>query len=132
MALTDALFEGKAQLAGTPGLYAASPHEVIRACEGMRAIPVTDGDFAATLDAVTPDVLVDARMRKRAQPEVQIALAPLTIGLGPNFEAGITVEIVIETAWGERLGAGAMQEAVFAFHPLTKPLPQGGEEYETR
>jgi len=28
----------------------------------------------------------------------------LTIGLGPNFIAGETIDVVIETAWGERLG----------------------------
>jgi hypothetical protein len=29
---------------------------------------------------------------------------------------------------GERLGEGVMQEKIFALHPLTSPLPQGGEE----
>ena len=30
-------------------------------------------------------------------------LAPLTIGLGPNFVAGETIDIVVETSW-EQLG----------------------------
>jgi xanthine dehydrogenase accessory factor len=50
-------------------------------------------------------VLVDARMRKRARPERQLALAPLTIGLGPNFVAGETTHLAIETRWGDELGA---------------------------
>jgi len=44
-------------------------------------------------------------MRKRAVPERQRGMAPLTIGLGPNFIAGETVDLAIETIWGDRLGA---------------------------
>jgi xanthine dehydrogenase accessory factor len=44
-------------------------------------------------------------MRKRAHPERQLELAPLTIGLGPNFVAGDTTHLAIETIWGEELGA---------------------------
>jgi xanthine dehydrogenase accessory factor len=43
-------------------------------------------------------------MRKRAQPEPQRGLAPLTIGLGPNFVAGQTTDLAIETQWGDALG----------------------------
>jgi len=57
-------------------------------------------------------------MRKRAVPERQRGMAPMTIGLGPNFVAGETVDLAIETMWGDRLGeiieAGAT-------------LPLGGE-----
>jgi xanthine dehydrogenase accessory factor len=42
-------------------------------------------------------------MRKRSHPETQRGLAPLTIGLGPNFTAGETVDLAIETSW-EALG----------------------------
>ena len=57
------------------------------------------------LAASGPRVLVDARMRKRTTPEPQRGLAGLTIGLGPNFVAGETTDVVIETAWGDALGA---------------------------
>jgi xanthine dehydrogenase accessory factor len=53
---------------------------------------------------VHPQVLVDARMRKHSQPETQIHLAALTIGLGPNFIAGETTHFVIETARGDSVG----------------------------
>jgi xanthine dehydrogenase accessory factor len=43
-------------------------------------------------------------MRKHQQPESQRGLAPLTVGLGPNFVAGQTTDVVVETAWGVRLG----------------------------
>ena len=57
------------------------------------------GDLAPILTILHPDVLIDARMRKRATPEPQRGLAPLTIGLGPNFVAEETVDVVIETSW---------------------------------
>jgi len=31
---------------------------------------------------------------------------------------------------GERLGEGVQHEDRFLHHPLTQPLPQGGEEHE--
>jgi xanthine dehydrogenase accessory factor len=37
-------------------------------------------------------------------PETMRGLAPLTIGLGPNFEVGANADIVVETAWGDELG----------------------------
>jgi xanthine dehydrogenase accessory factor len=47
---------------------------------------------------------VDARMRKHSQPEAQLGLAPLTLGLGPGFVAGGNVDIAIETGRGPDLG----------------------------
>ncbi|GAC1376439.1 MAG: hypothetical protein NVSMB32_18960 [Actinomycetota bacterium] len=44
------------------------------------------------------------RARYERRPERQRGLALLTVGLGPNFVAGETVDLVIETNWGDRLG----------------------------
>ncbi len=33
---------------------------------------------------------------------------------------------------GERLGEGVQHEGRLLLHPLTQPLPQGGEEYEDK
>ena len=43
-------------------------------------------------------------MRKRDVLEHQRGLAPLIIGLGPNFGAGEAVDLAAETGWGEHLG----------------------------
>ena len=105
MAFTDALFEGRSALEGVlckraaPGAYAQAMLEC------GKAIPALDCDIEAALRTAAFDVLVDARMRKRAIPESQIGLAPMTIGLGPNFCAGHSVDIAIETQWGDALGA---------------------------
>ena len=103
MAFTDAAFAGATQLDGV----SAQVIDDLAALEGVLAaretIPVSLATFDRLLVASRPSVLVDARMRKRAQPEVLRGLAPLTVGLGPNFVAGETVDVAVETSW-EALG----------------------------
>lgn len=118
MAFTDAVFEGECQLDGVTARRVDDFGAVARAIAGADAIPVSSADLEQLLGALTPAVLVDARMRKRALPEPQRELAPLTIGLGPNVVAGETTDLAIETQWGDELGAVLSSGA-------TRPL--GGE-----
>ncbi len=103
-AFTDAVFDGEAQLAGVTAVLLRELDDVPRLLARRRCIPVSTGDLAALVGRLSPDVLVDARMRKRAQPEVQRGVASLTVGLGPNCIAGETVDVAVETSW-ENLGA---------------------------
>ncbi|MEA2194638.1 MAG: xanthine dehydrogenase accessory factor [Solirubrobacteraceae bacterium] len=116
MALADAVFDGACELDGVRARRA----ELAELGEGRRAevLVSTAEEIGDVLAALLPDVLVDARMRKRAQPATQRGLAPLTIGLGPNFVAGETTDLAIETQWGDDLGT-------VVAHGPTKPL--GGE-----
>ncbi|HEY5318205.1 MAG TPA: hypothetical protein VIJ20_09500 [Solirubrobacteraceae bacterium] len=104
MAFTDAVFEGECTLDGVTARRVDDLALLARALADRRSLPVSILDFTEVLAAATPDVLVDARMRKRAHPERQLELAPLTIGLGPNFVAGDTTHLAIETQWGDELG----------------------------
>ena len=105
MAFADAVFEGHAAL---EGVHAVRAHDIARVKESLdshNAIPVYVRDIGALIAHLHPSVLVDARMRKHAPPEVQREqLAPLTIGLGPDLVAGRHADVVVETSW-ERLGA---------------------------
>ncbi len=103
MDFSDAVFDREAQVDTVTAVRVDDLGELAPELVTRARIPVLVTDFAATMVAMVPDVLVDARMRKRAIPERQRGLAPLTIGLGPNFEAGVTTDIVIETSW-EALG----------------------------
>ncbi len=104
MAFTDAVFEGKAALQGVLAKRPSTSPDLTHMLQCGRAIPVFVGPLTDALTLLQPDVLVDARMHKRKLPEAQKGLAPLTIGLGPNFVAGEHADLVIETAWGEQLG----------------------------
>ena len=101
MAFADAMFDGACEL---DGVRAQRVDDVADLLPGAGEVALTAAPLADVLAAVEPDVLVDARMRKRAQPESQRGLAPLTIGLGPNFVAGETTDLAIETQWGDELG----------------------------
>lgn len=105
MAFTDAIFDGVCSLDGITARRVDDEEELHAVLDARGAIAITTADFETVLEMVRPTVVVDARMRKRARPEEQRGLAPLTIGLGPNFIAGETTHVAIETSWGERLGA---------------------------
>ena len=105
MAFVDALYEGTTALEGVLAKRARSLTELQYMAQCGRAVPVTDTEFQEIVERMRPDIVVDARMRKPATPEPQRGLARLTIGLGPNFEAGKNVDAAIETDWGQELGA---------------------------
>ncbi|MDQ6805213.1 MAG: xanthine dehydrogenase [Actinomycetota bacterium] len=105
MAFTDAIFDGDCRLDDVEARRVDDLDGLVQALADRTSVPVTVLEIEAVLAAVRPDVLVDARMRKRAHPECQLQLAPLTIGLGPNFVAGETTHLAIETRWGDELGA---------------------------
>lgn len=103
MAFADAIFDGETTLEGVIARRMDSVNlrgDLI----SPRFIPVVVSDFFRLVEKLRPQVLVDARMRKHKNPSRQFHLAPLTIGLGPNFFAGRNVHIAIETARGEYLG----------------------------
>jgi len=102
MAFTDAVFDGSATLEDLTARRVDSLGELTAAMLSGEFVPVTTMPIE-TVVAMGWDVLVDARMRKRAHPEDQRPLAGLTIGLGPNFVAGGNVDVAIETHW-EDLG----------------------------
>jgi xanthine dehydrogenase accessory factor len=102
MAFADAIFDGACELAGVRARRAALAELGTGRCEEV--LVSAEPELGDVLAALLPGVLVDARMRKRAQPEPQRRLAPLTIGLGPNFVAGETTDLAVETQWGDALG----------------------------
>ena len=82
MAFADAVFDGHAVLEGVRAVGVNDLRDLSSMLPARAVIPVVIIDLAETLKVLRPEVLVDARMRKRASPEVQLGLAPLTIGSG--------------------------------------------------
>ena len=101
MAFTDAMFDGAAVLEGVKAVRAEGQGDLPG--DGS-AVVVTSLALDDLLGRLSPSVLVDARMRKHAVPDAQRGLAPLVIGLGPGFVAGVSCDLAVETSWGERLG----------------------------
>jgi xanthine dehydrogenase accessory factor len=124
MAFADAVFDGMAVLDGLAARRVENPTELHRMLIDGAPLPVAVWPFAEMVRAANWSAVIDARMRKRAVPEGQRGLAPLTIGLGPNFVAGETVDLAIETMWGERLGE--IVEAGATLPLGGEPRPIGG------
>ena len=121
MSFSDAVFEGRASLDGVEAQLIKRLYLLRGALVSDCCIPVFIKDFYELLNTLHPTILVDARMRKHLHPEVQRGLAELTIGLGPNFIAGETTDIAIETSRGDSLGQ-------IVEHGATSPLQ--GEPHE--
>jgi len=101
---TDAAYDGTKAFGGVVGKICTQSELLpqMLACEG--SVPIVLSEHLPQDVSTWADVLVDARMRKRAIPETQRGVTRLTIGIGPNFEAGVHADIVIESAWGDELG----------------------------
>lgn len=128
MAFTDAFFEATCVLEGMLAKRASGAANLGRmlACGG--ALPVTDAPFGEVLDAVAPDILIDACMHKHGTPEPVRGLAPLAIGLGPGFVAGDNADLVVETSWGEALGQVIRSGGALDYSGEPRPLGGHGRE----
>jgi len=70
---------------------------------GRLVLPVVVDPDGELLTRLRPDAVVDARMAKRNLGTTRED-APVTVGLGPGFEAGVDCDAVIETNRGHSLG----------------------------
>lgn len=68
-------------------------------------IPLVVDSMRAAVDSLAPAIIVDACIKGEREPIDLKCIAPLTIGVGPRLTAGENVDLVIESAWGSRLGA---------------------------
>ncbi len=94
-----AVYEGVAEV---EGVTARRVDAVPGDWDGSWIPVIVDPDGHAGA-ALSPGVLVDARLKKR-DIETRITDAPLVIGLGPGFRAGIHCHAVVETNRGHDLG----------------------------
>lgn len=114
MAFYDALFEDQVEIDGMRGRRAGTILEIAEALADKRVIPVTALQFSDLLPLRVPDILIDARIQKHRVTPILRKIVNLSIGLGPNFVAGVNCDIAIETHpdhAGELLEAGATQPA---------------------
>lgn len=103
MSFTDIVFDAYTLLEGIEARLFVKLDMLENALLTHEYISLNVGYYEIFLYTLRPAVLVDARMRKNKQSEVQRALADLTIGLGPNLIAGVITDLAVETSWGEFL-----------------------------
>lgn len=101
-ALSEAIFDGKKQVEDLVGIRVNDVSEARAAIEdGL--IPLFVDPELTSLQSIEPLAVVDAVIAKR-NIGLSRELAPITIALGPGFEAGHDCDAVIETMRGHDLG----------------------------
>lgn len=98
----EAVYEGEFSLEGAVSKIAHSLEEIYSVWEEGK-IPVYIDPEMKILEKLSPDVIIDGILAKR-NLGMSKDIAPITIGLGPGFEAGKDVHAVIETNRGHNLG----------------------------
>ncbi|HEX2907105.1 MAG TPA: selenium-dependent molybdenum cofactor biosynthesis protein YqeB [Phototrophicaceae bacterium] len=98
----EAVYGGTIEIEGLAACRAGSLADVPRLL-AADVIPVLVDPEGASLAALKPLVLVDARMAK-INLGTQMMDAPLVVALGPGFTAGVDCHAVIETNRGHNLG----------------------------
>jgi xanthine dehydrogenase accessory factor len=102
VAFASALDEGVVEVEGLVGRRADSLDEALRILD-QGEVPVMVDPEGNTIRRWHPDVVVDAILAKK-NVGTRITDAPIVIGLGPGFVAGVDVHAVVETKRGHYLG----------------------------
>lgn len=102
VAFSEAMYEGEMTVEGVTAKKATSIEEINEIwSEGK--IPVIEDETCELLQQLQPIALVDAILAKK-NLGTRKDMAPITVALGPGFEAGVDVDAVIETQRGHDLG----------------------------
>jgi xanthine dehydrogenase accessory factor len=102
VSFAEAVPEGRVEVEGITGEFVTTPEDARNSLKAGQ-IPVLVDPELNSLSTLHPEVVVDARMRKKPPKEGK-NLATLVIGLGPGFIAGENCHAVIETNRGHDLG----------------------------
>lgn len=102
VALSEAVYEGRQQVEDLSCTLAGSIPEAEALLESEGIAMLVD-PACECLAHFRPVALVDAILAKR-NLGTRMDMAPVTVALGPGFEAGRDVHAVIETRRGHRLG----------------------------
>jgi xanthine dehydrogenase accessory factor len=102
VAFSEAIYDGKKEVEGVVARHVTSFPGIAKAWQEGE-IPIIIDPEASIKSTLNPEVLVDAIMAKR-NLRTRITDAPLVIGLGPGFQAGKDVHMVVETNNSQSLG----------------------------
>ena len=102
VAFSEAVYDGAATVEGVTAVRIADIEQV-GATLARGEVPLLVDPEGACIRRLKPSAVVDAILAKR-NLGTSMDMAPLTVALGPGFEAGRDVHYVIETMRGHDLG----------------------------
>lgn len=111
VALSEAVYSKSACVEGVEAVRVKDEKQMIDAWENGK-VPVLVDPKGESIASMQPKVVVDAILAKR-NLGTNKNMAPLTIALGPGFEAGVDVDVVIETKRGHNLGRVIREGSVY-------------------
>lgn len=104
VAFSNAVYEGECNIERTPAKLVQSVSEAKAYLQSNReGVPVIIDPEGTIVDEINPAIVIDGRMAKTPL-DAHMDQAPITIALGPGFEAGVHVDAVIETKGGSQCG----------------------------
>ena len=98
----EAIYEGTMEIEGSRARYAKNTEEAEGICRKGEIAILIDPQ-GKSIPELKPLAVVDAILAKKNYGTNR-GMAPITIGLGPGFEAGRDVDIAVETMRGHDLG----------------------------
>lgn len=102
VAFAEAVYRGSHTIEGVRAVKVSTPEEAYEVWEN-RSIPLFVDPEAKIREDMRPAVVVDAIMAKK-DTGTDKSHAPVVIGVGPGFTAGINVHAVVESNRGHNLG----------------------------
>jgi xanthine dehydrogenase accessory factor len=97
MAFHDALFDDEADVDGVIGRRAETAADVVAVFSRRGRVAVTPLPLTDLIPLRTPGVIVEARMQKyRVTPDLR-GVAPLVVGVGPQFSVEVNCDVAVET-----------------------------------
>ena len=103
VSLSEAIYDSQKVVEDITGERTLPNLEQIYKAWRNNRIPVTSDPEMTVKPMLKPDVLINAMMLKR-ETNIHMTDAPLVIGVGPGFTAGMDVHIVVESTSGYSLG----------------------------
>ena len=102
VSISEAVYDGRTVVEGMEGVLI---HDIRHADEVLEkgCVPVLVDPSGKAIGELHPTAVVDAILAKK-NLGTHRGMAPLTVALGPGFEAGKDVDVVIETKRGHNLG----------------------------
>lgn len=101
-AFAEAMFSGETAVENVVAKKADTTED-IQECWRLGMVPLLEDACGQWIKKLRPQVVVDAILAKKNMGTDK-SMAPLVIGLGPGFTAGMDADVVIETKRGHQLG----------------------------
>lgn len=102
VSFAEAVYSEEINIEGVKGILVRNEKEIKLALKNT-FVPIYVDEEGEIIKKLKPFVVVDSIMAKK-NLGTNINMAPITIGIGPGFEAGRDVDLVIESNRGHNLG----------------------------